>query len=226
MSTNANVVGYCRACGIPLDETSVRKAQGTIFCAEHVPATSVMAPPADPASPYTAPPYHAATVPPPLPGDSSASPGLAFGLGLIPGVGAIYNGQYAKGLVHVLLLGFIISILSTGSAGGLEPLFGILIPCLVFYMAFEAFHTAKKRRDGQIVDEFSGFLARRNGHSRFPAGPVVLIALGVLFLLNNLEILEFRRILRYWPALLIVGGLYMLFERVTAHREERREEQR
>ena len=30
--------------------------------------------------------------------DPGASPGLAFLLGFIPGVGAIYNGQYVKGI--------------------------------------------------------------------------------------------------------------------------------
>ena len=34
------------------------------------------------------------------------APGLAFALGFIPGVGAIYNGQYLKGLVHALIFGF------------------------------------------------------------------------------------------------------------------------
>ena len=228
MSTNGKVTGYCRVCGTPLEETTVRRAQGTIYCSEHVPAGSVTGPPplGDPASPYTAPPYHAsAGQPPRLTEESSSSPGLAFGLGFIPGVGAIYNGQYAKGLIHVLLFGLIISILSTGAASGFEPLLGMLIPCLIFYMAFEAYHTAQKRNAGQTVDEFCGLTTPRQGpgHSRFPAAPLVLIALGVLFLLNNLEILEFRRILRYWPGPLIVGGLYMLYERVSGHNHDHEE---
>jgi len=28
---------------------------------------------------------------------------------MIPGVGAVYNGQYAKGLVHVVIVGLLIS---------------------------------------------------------------------------------------------------------------------
>jgi len=34
---------------------------------------------------------------------ADVSPGLALFLGLIPGVGAIYNGQYAKGMVHAII---------------------------------------------------------------------------------------------------------------------------
>jgi len=178
---------------------------GTIYCQDHAP---VAAPVAE-ASPYTAP------VPPPVP-DAGASPGLAFLLGLIPGVGAIYNGQYVKGLVHVVVLGILISIVSSGEgAGGLEPLFGMMIGAWVFYMAFEAYHTAKKRQLGQPVDEFSSLVPLRGQPSTFPVAPAILIALGVLFLLNNMEIIRFSQLMRYWPIALIALGPYMLYERVS-----------
>ena len=90
-----------------------------------------------------------------------ASPGLAFVLGLIPGVGAIYNGQYAKGLVHVIIIGLTISILSNGAARGLEPLLSLLLAGFWFYMAFEAYHTARRRQLGQAVDEFSSLIPMR-----------------------------------------------------------------
>ena len=220
MSSEANIAGYCRVCGKALEASSAIAVDGTLYCAEHAPQATPARPP-EPASPYTAPPFHASQ-PPPLPkANPGVSPGLAFVLGFIPGVGAVYNAQYAKGLVHVVIFGLIISVLSTGAARGFEPLFGLLIPCFVFYMCFEAYHTAKKRRDGEIVDEFSG-LMHRNGHaSRFPAAPVLLIAFGVLFLLDNLDILKIGRLLRYWPALLIVLGLYLLYERLTEVKHER-----
>ncbi len=41
MSSEAKVVGYCRACGKPLDANTVRTAHGTIYCEEHVPMTSI-----------------------------------------------------------------------------------------------------------------------------------------------------------------------------------------
>src|SRR2546430_12949330 len=112
MSSDAKVVGYCRSCGKPLDETTMRTAQGTIFCEEHVPMEQ-SAPVAAPESPYTSP--YTSAPPPPL-SNPDVSPGLAFGLGMIPGVGAIYNGQYAKGLVHVIIIGLMISILANRAA--------------------------------------------------------------------------------------------------------------
>jgi len=208
------VVGYCRACGKALDAASVHTAHGTIYCLDHLPSGP---PPAGFSDPADASPYTSKT-PPPVP-HSDVSPGVAFVLGLIPGVGAIYNGQYAKGLVHVFIVGMLFTLVSSNDIGGFEPLFGVLIPAFFGYMAFEAYHTAKLRRLGQPVDEFSS-LVPGHGGSRFPAAPILLIALGVVFLLNNLELVELRRLLRYWPVMLIVLGVYMLYLRMTGSASE------
>ncbi len=206
-------IAYCRACGKALCEACRHFADGTVFCEEHVPVAAAAAEAAP--SPYTAPAPSPSQAPIP---DAGASPGLAFLLGLIPGVGAIYNGQYVKGLIHVVVLGILISIVSSEEAsGGLQPLFGMMIAVWVFYMAFEAYHTAKRRALGQPVDEFSSIVPRRGETTtRFPLAPVVLIAVGLLFLLNNLDIFRIGQIIRYWPIGLIALGVYLLYERVAA----------
>ena len=234
MSSEARIIGYCRMCGKALQESEATATEGTLYCAEHAPqaqpAGAASPPPfeQEPPPPYAAPSFQAAspyaTSPPPLPrADSHVSPGLAFALGFIPGVGAVYNGQYAKGLLHVVIFGSIISILSSGAARGFEPLFGLMIPTFIFYMAFEAYHTARKRREGEEVDEFSGLVRARGARSRFPVAPVLLIVFGILFLLDNLDLLRIGRLLRYWPALLIGLGLYLLYERITESKYEPKE---
>jgi hypothetical protein len=116
--------------------------------------------------------------------------------------------------------------MSNNAAEGLEPLLGLLLAAFWAYMAFEAFHTAKRRRLGQPVDEFSSVLPVHGGPN-VPAAPVLLIALGVLFLLSNLGFLEIRRVLRYWPVLLIALGVYMLYVRLAfATRDNRRQDAR
>src|SRR5712692_11683818 len=127
--TDAPAVAFCRTCGKALCADCRRVSVGVVYCAEHA-----TAPAAAGSSPYF-------NTPPTPPGH--ANPGLAFVLGFIPGVGAIYNGQYAKGLVHAIIFGLLVSIISSGSAGGLAPLFGILIAAWVFYMGMEAYHTAR-----------------------------------------------------------------------------------
>ena len=141
---------------------------------------------------------------------------LAFALGMIPGVGAVYNGQYAKGLIHVIVVGGLISILDTGAARGIEPLVGILLACFWIYMGFDAYHTAKRRRLGQPLDEFYGIVPMGARSTRVPIGPVVLIGIGVLFLLNNLDLLDIHKAARYWPAVLIVYGIYLLYLRMSS----------
>lgn len=204
--TDIKIVGYCRTCGTGLDEANLRTANGTIYCADHLPAA---APQPEPQSPYTAPP--------PPPRGEDGSPGAAFVLGMIPGVGAIYNGQYAKGIVHVIILALL--IMAADNAYGAGPLFGLLIPGFWFYMAFEAYHTARRKREGLPVDEFSGLgLAEQN--SRFPTAAVLLIVFGLLFLLNNLGVLEIRQLIRYWPVAMIALGVYMLYGRMKGGNDE------
>lgn len=203
------ITAYCRACGKALTEDTVRVAMGTVYCEEHVPRTAADAP-----AGATAPPAASATVIP----NPGVSPGLAFILGMLPGVGAIYNGQYAKGVVHVLILGMLISINSTG-AFGLEPLFGMLTAVFWFYMAFEAYHTARRRQVGEPVDEFSSLIKLDNSSTAFPVVPAMLIVLGILFLLNNLGWLHLTQVFRYgWPVILIGIGVYQLFLRTRGSR--------
>jgi Domain of unknown function (DUF5668) len=222
LPTEGGIAGYCRACGKALDQASIRHAFGTIYCAEHVPldtpeATSEAAREAA-ASPYSGRYPYTSTSPPAM--NPDVSPPLAFILGFIPGVGAIYNGQYVKGLIHVVIVGFVIAILDS-DPGNMAPLFGLLLAAFWFYMPFEAYHTAKARRAGQPVDAASSLIKVPGSDSRFPVAPIVLIALGILFLLNNLGWLELRRVFRYWPVLLIAAGLYMLYARI-APREGKR----
>ena len=203
---------FCRTCGKPLCEACKRSAQNTVYCEEHLPAQPAT-PPA--AATYVAPAAGPVLNAPPV-ADPSVSPGLAFVLGLIvPGVGAIYNGQYAKGLVHAIIFGLLVSIISSGSAGGLTPLFGFLIAAWIFYMGMEAYHTARKRRAGEPMDEFSSLIDLHAHGSRFPAGAVVLIGVGVLLLLNTTDIIPLERVLRYWPVLLIALGVYLLYVRLA-----------
>src|SRR5947209_6605227 len=128
---------FCRNCGKPLCNSCQRPAQGTILCEEDYAAAfrpaepspdpgfgaAASAPPPFGGPPPGPNPYQAGTSP--LSG--TPSPGLAFILGLIPGVGAVYNAQYAKGLIHAVIFGLLVSIQTSGAAPGLEPLIGLLI---------------------------------------------------------------------------------------------------
>lgn len=214
---------YCRTCGKAVCEQCRRDAYGTVFCAEHAPAAA--ATPEPEPEPKRASRYRGYAAPPgPPPGGfaaasyaphSDVSPGLALGLGFIPGVGAIYNGQYAKGLVHAVIFGIIISILDANPPEGMQVIFAFVLVAWIFYMAFEAFHTARKRRAGMPVDEYSGLVNLQSARSGAPVAGLVLVVLGVILLLHTLNLFDFAYLSRYWPVLLIAAGAYLLYSRFT-----------
>jgi hypothetical protein len=206
-------VAYCRSCGRALCGVCQRPAADTVFCQEHAPVVNPGA-----AGGYTAgAPGYANASNPYVQTPAAAvhtAPGLAFLLGFIPGVGAIYNGQYVKGLVHAIIFGLLISLLNSSHAGAGEPLLVMILMAFIFYMPFEAYHTAKKRGLGVHVEEWSSLMGPNKFVSRTPIGPIFLIVIGVLFLLDTLGLLEFRELARFWPVLLIVVGAFMLYSRV------------
>jgi hypothetical protein len=214
-------VSFCRDCGKPMCAECQKPALGSIYCAEHVPASAAPPPPPpplphqEPSSPYTAPAPRVAA------GDAGHYPFLAFGLGFIPGVGAIYNGQYAKGLIHAVIFGLLVSLASRSETGNWEPLIGLMIAAWVFYMAFEAYHTARKRRYGVAVEEFSSLIDVRSTPGRFPLGAIILIGLGFILLLDTTDIINFDELERYWPVVLIVIGVYLLYARLGAAADRR-----
>ena len=75
------------------------------------------------------------------------NPAVAAALGIIPGVGAMYNGQFLKGFVHVFIFAILVS---TASRYGI---FGFFIAAWVIYQSFEAYHVAKARRDGMPLPD-------------------------------------------------------------------------
>jgi len=210
---------YCRTCGKAVCENCRRDAYGTVFCEEHAPAPANAQAPSPGAVPPCPPIPPVPPVPPGPPHTGytpgEASPGLALGLGFIPGVGAIYNGQYAKGLVHAVIFGVIISILNSNVGEGVNVIFSFVLTAWIFYMAFEAYHTARKRRAGLPVDEYSGLMSLEGARHGAPALGAILVLLGVVLLLQTLHLFNFAYLARYWPVLLIGAGAYLLYSRFS-----------
>jgi TM2 domain-containing membrane protein YozV len=74
-------------------------------------------------------------------------PALAAFLGLFPGVGAMYNGQFVKGFIHVAIFAVLVAISNHYDVAG------IIVAAWIIYMSFEAYHTAKAMRDGQPLPD-------------------------------------------------------------------------
>jgi len=262
--SGVTATAYCQNCGKALCATCLRNAApGQILCEPCWTAWQSAQSPF-PASPYT----------------SQPNPAVAAALGIIPGVGAMYNGQFIKGLVHVFIFAILVS------TAGRFPVFGLFIAGWIFYQVFEAYHVAKARRDGQPIPDPLGlneignwlnFGARsqnpaspggvpanaanaaqpgqQTGSSwqspyqgpgpgypnpgyppvppippippippvpplywrrKEPIGAVILIGLGLLFLMGQLDMFSGRAFEFAWPLMLIGLGVWMVVRHVQS----------
>jgi hypothetical protein len=143
---------YCQNCGKALCASCVRNAAGGQILCE----------PCQMAWQNFQQPYAAAS--------SGPNPAAAGLLGLIPGVGAMYNGQFFKGLIHVVIFAVLVSITEY------HGIFGLFIGAWVLYQSFEAFHTARALRDGEPPPDPLGLNEVGNwlnlgGRPRYPGQP-------------------------------------------------------
>ncbi len=189
---------YCGQCGRSLCTDCKREVGGMIYCESCIAARLQ--------SGYSAP-WGPGTGP---------SPGVALGLGFIPGVGAIYNGQVLKGMVQVLIFGSLIA-LNDRVHGPLDTIFGLGAAAFYFYMVIDSFHTAKAMRLGKPTPEWFGLGDLK---MNAPIGAALLIGLGAMFLLDNLGIPVFREIGKFWPVLLILAGVLLLQRRLGGPKPE------
>lgn len=265
--SGVNAVVYCQNCGKGLcQECLVAGAMrnmpgGQVLCSDCIDAWQSFQ------QPFAAPPAR------------GPNPSVAAALGLIPGVGAMYNGQFLKGFIHVIVFAVLISITNQ------YPIFGLFIAAWILYQSFEAFHTARALRDHLPLPDPFGLnelgnwlnLGSRAGRPGGPANPpaggyppppyagqpqppyqasyqqppyqnaqqgapqnpyqapfpppppppplmcwgrkepvgaIVLIALGLLFLLGQLDIFHGRFAEFAWPLLLIALGVWLIVRRI------------
>jgi hypothetical protein len=209
-------VAFCRTCGKPLCDQCKKEVRGVVYCEDCLVAhlQNVMPAAAGTGAPAAGMPYvdpQTGYVKPP----GTPNPTLAAFLGFIPGVGAFYNGQYQKGVIHVLM--FPVLIMLTDRA----DYFGVLIPFYFFYMAWDAYKTARSRVTGEPVPDplginnlfglegskedpvarAEGVATPKRGISGVPVGALVLIGLGIMFLLGDYN----REIFRNFIPVALIG---------------------
>lgn len=209
--TNVSAVAYCRTCGKPLCAACTRDVKGVIYCENCLAARlEGVQPPAPaaggPGAPFVPAPAYSAV---PQGGPNPALAGILAGF--FPfGVGAVYTGQYAKGLAHLIIFTLLIVGASSGSdvAG---TLFGLGIAFFYIYQIVDAVRSAKALQMGQPAPDPFG-LAQAFGAgdkidaSKVPAGAVILIVIGLMFLLRNTGLFNFSFHL-VWPVfLMLLGG--------------------
>ena len=138
----------------------------------------------------------------------TSSPIIASLLSLIcPGLGAAYNGQTSKAIVHFAIFAsfFQMAIMIEG-----VPFFFFGFLGMWLFAAVDAYRTAQLIKSGFAPDAAEDVIARRL-YGNPLAWSVTLIILGTLFLLHTVfgVILPVKQLL---PFLLVLLGAYMLFD--------------
>lgn len=186
-----SAAGYCRHCGKMLTPETLREVRGVYYCPD---CLATMVGQAQP-----------------RPARGGGRPATAAALGIIPGLGAVFNGEYGKAVIHVLVFGTIISLIDRQPA--------IFVPALVawiFYMPFDAYQTAKARAASNAAGATAGATVSAGPRAyarRETIGPILLIVIGTLVLLDQLNLVNLDRVLDFWPLGLIALGVWMLVKR-------------
>jgi hypothetical protein len=131
------------------------------------------------------------------------NPWLALALSLFPGVGQLYNGQPAKGIVF-----FFAWVSCIYGSAEISPFpFAFLIPFVYCYNLIDAWRSASA-----INARFLGGLPPPEEETaESPAWGGALVALGLVILLNNLGWLRLAALERWWPLLMIVAGAVFVY---------------
>ena len=208
---------FCRSCGKPICEECKRDVRGVIYCEPCIAARL-----------EGSTPSAGASVPPVPNAESLPNVGLATFLGFIPGVGAMYNGQFKKAFAHI------VAFVTLSAAAEHTDIFGLFCAAFFFYMVFDANRTAKARIHGAALPDFLGIgglvgedldatgpkssvfqkaseqvNAAGQIRTKPPVAAIILIGLGALLLLNNFDLFHFRVSHLIWPIAFIVFGGYL-----------------
>jgi hypothetical protein len=201
--------GYCRNCGKAMCPACVRQVREVFYCEDCLAKVVGLVPPValtEIPGAAVVPGVPVAGVPAPEHGSAV----LAFILGLIPGLGAIYNGEYNKALLHIVIFAGIILGLTLDLGDGAEALLVCAVAVFPFYMAIDAVRSLKSRQSGQVYQD-----PLENWSKGRAIGPIILIGLGGLFLLRNFGFFDFFRLREIFVPLVLIGlGVWLLRNRI------------
>jgi len=148
---------------------------------------------------------------PKRPTKSPAAAGILSGF--FPGVGMLYNAQYSKGILYILIFAGLVTLQDHGG----QPFFGLLLAGFYFFQIIDSVNTAKainRIAAGEPVPEGVTPIPAPLVPASSPANSIfwgaLLAALGVIFLLGNFDVIDYDRLWDFWPVIVIVIGVKMI----------------
>ncbi len=119
---------------------------------------------------------------------------------LMPGLGQVYNGQFAKAIFFFFAFSGSIYLITEG-----HPLpFGVFLPFIIFSNMIDAFRSAT------LINARGTTKTAEEDDIESPGWGIGLAIIGLLLFLNNMGWLRLSALVPYWPLLLIAAGVVLL----------------
>lgn len=131
------------------------------------------------------------------------------------GVGALYNNQIRKAIIFFFVFAGLVTIQTTGQG---QPFWGLTLAGFIIYQIFDAVQTAsiinrralRKKEEAVEVEELPDFV--KTGSIFWG---IILMALGVIFLLANFDLMDYDTIFKFWPLAVIIVGIKLVVDYVS-----------
>lgn len=145
------------------------------------------------------------------------SPALAAILSFIfPGTGALYNGQFSRGILYMVIFAGLITMQRHGSG---QPFLGLMLAGFYIYQVIDAVNQARLINERAAGAKPEAVAAAAAGEATAPSGSVfwgvVLVVLGGVLLLANFDVIRYDTIFDFWPLAVMGIGLKLVIEAVA-----------
>jgi len=134
------------------------------------------------------------------------SPARAALFALVPGIGAVYNRQYVKAVLHFAIFAGLTIIADSGPG-----IFGVAAFAFYVFTIIDAYRSAQVILRNVVLNQ--QMLEEKAEDINIPVWGGVLVLLGVLFFLNNLGVFSLSEMTRFlWPLFFVGLGVYLVAE--------------
>jgi TM2 domain-containing membrane protein YozV len=142
------------------------------------------------------------------------SPFLAGLLSVMPGLGQVYVGYYQRGFLHAVVVATLITTIASARIEGLIPMLAIFLGFFWLYNIVDASRRATLYNEvlaGRTDIELPQDLGTP-GLGGSVVGGLVIAAIGTILLLNTRFDVSLDWLEEWWPASLILFGLYLVYK--------------
>jgi hypothetical protein len=156
------------------------------------------------------------------------SPGLAGVLAFFfPGTGALYNGQVGRFFLYVFTLASLITMLARDT--GQDVFLALMLAAFYFFQIYDAVSSARlinlralNQEPDEYADQMEQIPAAVKAGSVFWG--IVIIALGILLLLANFDLIRYSILWDLMPVAVVLVGVKLIIDYVQGGEDRKGEE--